>query len=93
MATAARNSVATAKAEATESEIVFTYEDRKYTVAKAAEWDVAVLEEYEAGRVAAFLRTLLGPAQWKAFTAKPRKVKDLTAMFAAIESATVGPGN
>jgi hypothetical protein len=84
---------ATAKTEATESEIVFTYEDKSYFVSTAVEWDVAVLEAYEEGKVAAFLRALLGPDQWKTFTAKPRKVRDLTALFAAIESATVGRGN
>jgi hypothetical protein len=94
MATAARKpAAATAKTEANDAEVAFAFEGKSYVVPTASEWDLPVLEAYEEGRVIAFTRELLGPDQWAAFKSKPRKVADITALFEAIESATVGPGN
>jgi hypothetical protein len=92
MATAARKP-ATAKTDATTTEIAFEYDGAEYTIPTSGDWDLPVLEAYEDGRVVAFTRELLGPAQWAAFKRKPRKVSDITGLFEAIETASVGRGN
>lgn len=92
MATAPRKP-ATAKTEAANTEIVFTFEGDEYVIPTSGDWDLPVLEAYEDGRVVAFTRELIGPAQWAKFKAKPRKVSDISALFEAIETASAGRGN
>lgn len=92
MATAARKP-ATAKTEAANREIAFTFDGDEYVIPLSGDWDLPVLEAYEDGRVVAFTRELIGPAQWATFKSRPRKVSDITALFEAIETASVGRGN
>jgi hypothetical protein len=92
MATPARKP-ATAKTEAKDTAVTFDFDGETYSVPTAAEWDVETLEAFEDGRIIATVRTLLGAEQWAKYKAKGRRVTDLTALFEAIQSATVGPGN
>lgn len=70
----------------------FTYDEVDYTVPAADEWSLEALEAYEDGKVVTLIREILGEAQWATFKAKPRKVRDLNALFAAAQEA-LGAGN
>lgn len=82
-----------AKAEARDETLSFRFENVTYRIAPADEWDLDALEAFEDGKVATFLRSVLGADQWAKFRAKPRKVTDLTALAEAMQKAMGLEGN
>lgn len=85
-------SASAAKAEALKTETSFDYDGVTYTLAPSAEWDLDVLDAFEGGQIATAVRLLLGDDQWATFRSKPRKVRDLNELFAAVQKAA-GLGN
>ena len=56
-------------AEALSERIPFEYDGVSYSLTPSSEWPFEALEEFEAGRIAAFLRVILGEKQYAAFKA------------------------
>jgi hypothetical protein len=80
------------KAEALETAIQFEFEGVTYTIPPTSEWSVEALEAAEDGKVITFVRSVLGPEQWAAFKAVPRKAADLDRFGDALMEAA-GLGN
>lgn len=80
-------------AEALDNKIPFTYNGVDYLLAPSADWDYEALEAYEQGKIATFLRMILGEAQHDAFKATKPKVSDVNAFSLAIQKALGIAGN
>lgn len=76
-----------ARNEATDAAAEFAYDGESYTVEPSKSWDLAALEAFEDGHVAACVRLVLGAEQWKRFRAKPRTIGDLNDLFEAAQKA------
>lgn len=66
--------------------VTFDFEGHTYSIPAAEEWSIDALEAYEDGKLATLLREILGDG-WTVFKSVPRKVGDLTALFAEAEKA------
>lgn len=79
------------QAEATGEPITFEFEDESYTIPAANEWDLDVLEAFEAGQIVKTTKTLLGDEQYAKFKAPGRTVGDLGRFFEALQGAAGVP--
>lgn len=79
------------EAEATNATIrEFQYRDHSYYVeGDVEEWDLTVIQAYEAGKSVAVCEALLGPKQWAQFMRTKPKNKDF-GEFAEKLFATIG---
>lgn len=79
-----------AKADVTATPVEF--DGDTYLIPPATEWDLDVLEAYEEGQIVATVRSLIGRDAYATFRASHSKVRDLQALFEAIQEA-LGLGN
>ncbi len=80
-------------AEALDSKIPLTYNGVDYLLVTSSDWDYEALEAYEQGKIATFLRIILGEAQHNAFKATKPKVSDVNSFSQAIQKALGIAGN
>lgn len=80
-------------AEALGESIPFVYEGVDYSLAPSSEWDYAALEAFEDGKIATFLRLILGEAQHNAFKATKPKVGDVNKFVTELQKALGIAGN
>lgn len=74
--------------------VTFEYDGQAYTVPRPENWDVAVFEAEEDGKLVSTVRALLGPEQWKTFRQASRTLKDLNDLWGAATTAGgISPGN
>lgn len=78
--------------EAAAALITVEYDGATYEIPPSAEWDIAVLEAIEDGKVTHAARALLGAVQYECFRAGHKKIADLSALMEVIGNA-VGTGN
>ena len=64
-----------------------------YSVPATAQWDYDILEAFEEGRVAGFLKALLGPVQHGTFKATRPKLSEVNEFMLAIQRALGISGN
>jgi len=69
--------------EAKEQLVSFVYDGETYRILPGDEWDIAILEAAEDGKIITAAKMLLGPEQYKRFRARPRKNRDMRAFFEA----------
>lgn len=97
MATAARTTKTTkttaVEAEATGSLVPVEFRDVTYHVPPTAMWPIIALAEFEDGRVVAFLKAILGPAQHKTLLASGATVGELGEFVTSIQEALGIEGN
>ena len=80
-------------AEALGESVPMTYNGVDYLVPPASEWDYEALEAFEEGRIAGFLKAVLGEEQHAAFKATRPKVSDVNGLVEAIQKALGIAGN
>lgn len=88
----ARKSNATA-AEALGEKVPFSHNGVDYLVPTSADWPYAALEAFETGKIATFLRLILGDAQHAAFVATGPKVSDVNGFVESMQKALGIAGN
>jgi hypothetical protein len=62
-----------------------TFDEQTFEIPEAEDWPVDALLAYEDGKVGSLVRALLGADGWARFSAKPRTLRDLTALMAEVE--------
>jgi hypothetical protein len=82
-----------AAAEALNEQIPFTFEGVDYLLDPTSEWDYEALEAYESGKIATFLRLVLGEKQHNAFKATKPKVGVVNEFVKEIQKALGLAGN
>lgn len=82
-----------AAAEALGEAVPFTFRGVEYRVPPTTEWDYEALEVFESGKVATFLRMVLGEAEHNRFKATKPKVSDVNEFVAALKGALGIQGN
>lgn len=80
-------------AEALSLNIPFSYGGVDYLVAPTTEWEYSVLEAYEEGRIAGFLKGVLGAEQHDKFKATRPKVTAVRDFVVALQKALGIAGN
>lgn len=80
-------------AEATAETVPFTHNGVDYELTPSSEWDYEALEAFENGKIATFLRLILGDAQHAAFKATRPKVNDVNTFVVEIQKALGIQGN
>lgn len=80
-------------AEALAEKVPFTYNGVDYELDPSTEWDYSALEAFESGKIATFLRIILGDEQHSAFKATKPKVKDTADFVKAVQKALGIAGN
>jgi hypothetical protein len=80
-------------AEALREQVPFTFDGVEYVVDPTSEWEYEVLEAFEAGKISAFLKALLGEEQHDKFKAGKPRVADLNRFVEAIQKALGISGN
>lgn len=86
-----------ALATASDAEVPATvdidYKGLAFTIPVSAQWPYETLEAFEDGKLASFIRALLGPEQHAAFKATKPKVVDVTDLVQAIQKGLGISGN
>jgi len=82
-----------AAAEALGNKIPFHARGIDFALTPSAEWDFEALEAYEAGKIALFLRLILGDKQYAAFKATKPKVGDVNEFVEDLQKALGIEGN
>lgn len=80
-------------AEALGDKIPFSARGVDFALTPSSEWDFEALEAYEEGKIALFLRLILGDAQYAAFKATKPKVADVNEFVEALQKALGIEGN
>lgn len=80
-------------AEVLGDRIPFSYGGVDYFVLPSLEWSYDALEAFENGRLAAFLREILGEEQHAAFKATKPKVADVNDFIVGMQKALGFAGN
>jgi hypothetical protein len=80
-------------AEALREQVPFTFDGVEYVVDPTSEWEYEVLEAFEAGKISAVLKALLGEEQHNKFKAGKPRVADLNRFVEAIQKALGISGN
>lgn len=81
-------------AEALAEGIPFDYKGVSYTLPNANDWDIDALDAFEEGRVVAFIKSILGDAQYAALRKSGvNKVGELNEFVEAMTSAVGISGN
>jgi hypothetical protein len=91
MATTTRKSAAAA--EVLGEQVPFTYKGAQYLVLPTSEWTLDTIEAFETGRMTAFLREILGEAQYATYKATKPKVAEIQDFMAEIQKALGISGN
>ena len=66
-----------------EKPVEFEYDNQTYILPPTEDWDLEVFEFAEDQKMASACKALLGPTQWATFKSKPRKMRDLIAIYEA----------
>lgn len=82
-----------AAAEALGEKIPFTARGVDLLLDPSSEWDFEAIEAFEAGKIATFLRLILGDKQYAAFKATKPKVGDVDAFVMDLQKALGIAGN
>lgn len=82
-----------AAAEARGDLVSFTARGITFSIDTAANWDYEALEAFENGRIATFLRMILGEEQHAAFRATKPKVHEVNDFVAELQKALGIEGN
>lgn len=82
-----------AAAEALAEKIPFTSRGVDFELDPSSEWDFEAIEAFENGRIATFLRLILGEKQYAAFKATKPKVGDVDAFVMELQKALGIAGN
>lgn len=82
-----------AAAEALREMIPFTARGVDFELTPSDEWDFEAIEAFEAGKVATFLRLILGEEQYNAFKATKPKVGDIDEFVTDLQKALGIAGN
>ena len=80
-------------AEALGDRIPYTYGGESYLVLPSIEWSYDALEAFESGKLATFLREILGEEQHARFKATKPKVGDVNDFILGLQSALGISGN
>lgn len=80
-------------AEALGESIPFVFDGDDYSVLPTNDWPFEAVEQFEAGRVAAFLQIVLGAEQYAAFRAKKYRVAKVNDFVVALQKAVGISGN
>jgi hypothetical protein len=79
--------------EALAEGIPFTYGDHDYIITPSSEWDLDALEAFENGKLATFLRLVLGEEQYSVYKQKHPKVGELEPFVVSLQKALGIKGN
>lgn len=90
---AATRKTSPAAAEALGDRIPVTFQGVDYLVTTSADWPYEALEAYEDGKIATFLRHVLGDEQHNAFKATRPKVSTVNEFVDALTKALGVSGN
>lgn len=82
-----------AAAEALAQKIPFTARGVDFELTPSAEWDFEAIEAFEQGKIATFLRMILGDKQYAAFKATKPKVADVDDFVIGLQKALGIAGN
>lgn len=82
-----------AAAEALSEKVPFTARGVDFLLDPSSEWDFEAIEAFEEGRIAAFLKLILGEKQYAAFKATKPKVGDVDAFVLDLQKALGIAGN
>lgn len=82
-----------AAAEAMGDKIPFHSRGVDFALTPSSEWDFEALEAYEEGKIALFLRLILGNAQYAAFKATKPKVGEVNEFVEDLQKALGIEGN
>jgi hypothetical protein len=82
-----------AAAEALGEKIPFHARGVDFELAPSSEWDFDAIEAFEEGRIATFLKLILGAKQYAAFKATKPKVGDVDAFVLDLQKALGIEGN
>lgn len=93
MATTPRSRLTPVKAEAVGATIPFEFEGATYNVLTTDEWPYEALEAFEEGRIAGFLKAILGPEEHAAFKATRPKIVDVQRFVVEVQAALGISGN
>lgn len=80
-------------AEALGEKVPFTHNGVDYLVDPTTEWPYEALEAFEDGKLATFLRSVLGEEQHDAFKATKPRVSDVGDLVQAVQAALGISGN
>jgi len=80
-------------AEALSSHVPLTFNGVDYSLAPSSEWPFEALEAFEDGKVATFLRLVLGDEQTAAFRATKPTVSDFQEFVVELQKALGISGN
>ncbi|WGH21362.1 tail assembly chaperone [Arthrobacter phage Emotion] len=80
-------------AEAMGDKVPFTFDGVDYLLTPTSEWPFAALEEFENGRIAAFLKLVLDPEQYEKFKATKPTVGRTNEFVTAFQAALGLQGN
>lgn len=64
--------------------VTVVFDGETYTLPVKEDWDIAILEAAEEGRVSTIMRLLLGPEQYAKFRSRHTKIRELNAFAEAI---------
>lgn len=79
--------------EALGEKIPFSYRDVDYLVDPTSEWDFEAVENFENGRIATFLRLVLGDEQYAAMKKTNRTVGEVDTFAEELQKALGIQGN
>lgn len=82
-----------AAAEALNEAVPFRARGIDFELAPSAEWDFEAIEAFEEGKIATFLRLILGAEQYAAFKATKPKVGDVDEFVTELQKALGIAGN
>jgi len=80
-------------AEATSSDVEVVYGDLTFSVPPTDDWPYTALVAFEDGKVASFVRAILGEEQHSEYLATNPKVRDFQGLVKAIQEALGIEGN
>lgn len=81
------------KADATQTNIKFTYGDETYEVLPTTEWTLDTVEAMEDGKIVAILKSILVGDGYARFAATKPRLGELTEFFEALQAELGIAGN